>query len=97
MGRKRGGNGNGVDDESCLELHTKTAKIPVFCDAGGKFLCYCSYDGHPGTSLTPNICEDRRCEYYHKFYLDGNGYFPKRDRPKPSKMEKHRPFTGNNH
>jgi len=59
--RKRKQINGSSNGDGCLELKTKTAPIAVFHDAGGKFICYCDLESHPGTSLTPSLCEQRRC------------------------------------
>ena len=96
--KRRGKQNDYSNGESCLERETKTTPIPTFKDNGGKFICYCTYEGHPGTSLTPSICEDRRCEHYHKLYvIEGHGYFPPREKPQPARMPSNsRPYNSGN-
>jgi hypothetical protein len=57
----------------CPKLRERKMRVKryfPFEDKQGRFVAYCDFRIHRGMPLTPQVCERRHCEYYHKFYLD---------------------------
>ena len=54
-----------------LENVTKTVvlKFPPSKDNKGRYNAYCDLSAHQGFALRTDICEERKCRYYHKLYI----------------------------
>ena len=38
-------------------------------DYKGRYVPYCDFGYHQGLVKTPEVCESRKCKYYHKLYI----------------------------
>ena len=55
--------------ESKDGLASKVIKFRPFRDADGRFIAYCNFYKHRGIVVKPQVCEQRDCIYYQKFYV----------------------------
>jgi len=51
------------------KLETKVKKFRPLKDANGFYIPFCTYHFHPGISMTPEICERRKCTHYLRLYI----------------------------
>ena len=47
----------------------RVLKFKPLVDNEGRYIPYCDYGWHQGLIKSPQICEERNCDHYYKFYL----------------------------
>ncbi|HKL24259.1 MAG TPA: hypothetical protein VJ912_02915 [Candidatus Nanoarchaeia archaeon] len=60
---KKGGDG----------LASKVLKIPPelsYEDDKGRYIPYCDHEPHKGIIIDENVCINRRCNHYYRFYIN---------------------------